>query len=144
MMSKEKVCDLLAKTNLVLFRELSNRYRGKDINITPVQAKVLMTIRDNDKCNQKDVEKVICCNKSTLSSILDTMEKNGLIKRVEDSNDYRKKILQLTEGAINDITCIEKELDYLELQMRNILREKYDLFCDCLNRIYSDLKEENK
>ena len=146
-MSKEdKVSDLLAKTNLMIFRYLSNRYREQGIEVTPVQAKIMMVLSERKNgLNQKQLEEVISCNKSTISSILNTMEKNGLIKRKEDDSDSRKKIIYLTDKSYNIISVLKKECNELDSIFMNIIGENdYVLFCDCLNKIYYNLKEKTE
>lgn len=48
---------------------------------------------------QKDLEEITNIRKSTLSGILDTMEKNGIIERIPSSKDARKKLIVLSEEA---------------------------------------------
>ena len=101
-----------------------------------------MTIQSSCDYNQKRLEQVIACNKSTLSSILDTMEKNKLIVRYEDEHDSRRKLVKLTDKALDIIKAIEGEIASVDNYIHVIVGDDYDLFCNCLNKIYSNLKEE--
>ena len=49
--------------------------------------------------------------KRHLSSILNTMEKNDLIKRVEDEVDSRKKKLVLTEKSLKIIGILKEDTE---------------------------------
>ena len=51
--------------NSDIFRGISNRYKRDNIDITPIQAKVIMTIyKSSEPLCQKDLEGPISCNKS--------------------------------------------------------------------------------
>ena len=68
--------------DLFFFKAMANRY--KKLDITPVQSRIIMVIASKkDGMYQKEMEDFIPCNKSTLSAILNTMEKNELIKRID-------------------------------------------------------------
>lgn len=48
---------------------------------------------------QKELEAVLNARKSTVSGILDTMEKNRIIVRVSSKTDGRSKVVKLSESA---------------------------------------------
>lgn len=80
--------------------EFSNR-RFKKYGLTHQQAMVLITIDRaemvNKKVNQKDIEKFLQIRNPSVTSLLNTMVKKGLIKRVQDSNDARSNIIEMTD-----------------------------------------------
>lgn len=83
-----------------LFKAILARYKNMGLDITPVQSRIVMFLYEaNGYQYQKDIEQYISCNKSTISNILNTMEKNGLIKRVENPKDSRMKIIELTDKS---------------------------------------------
>ena len=60
---------------------------------TPTQIQIIeyLVRHMNDEVYQKDLEKVFSLKRATISGVLQTMEKNGLISRVVDETDTRKK-----------------------------------------------------
>lgn len=90
-------------------------------NITYSQLKVLVFISKNGGEKgvlQSDMEKEFGIRKSSVTSILQNMEKNGLIKRISDPADGRiKKVFLSESGKILDddlknyINNIESEID---------------------------------
>ena len=72
---------------------LSNRYKKMKLDITPNQSKILMIIHQNDSVTSNDIGKYIHSNKSSLSKVLNNLEKNNYITREADKNDTRKKIV---------------------------------------------------
>ncbi|MFA6775440.1 MAG: MarR family transcriptional regulator [Sphaerochaetaceae bacterium] len=67
-------------------------------NLNAVEAKTLgiLTHRNEPIC-QNDIGQTFGCSRSNISGVLDTMERNGLIKRECDTGDKRRKILVLTD-----------------------------------------------
>ena len=72
-----------------------------DDNITVSQAYVIDFITDNDRdVFQKDLEMEFDLKRSSVSLMLNNMEKHDLIKRVPVAEDARLKKIILTEKAI--------------------------------------------
>ena len=128
--------------NINFLKVIANRYRNKLHDITPVHGRIIISIYDSDKdiC-QKDIEEFVPCNKSTLSAILSTMEKNNLIIRLENERDFRRKIIKLTDKALEVIDIIKKDKEELdELVGQNITDEEYIIFNGVIKKINENLE----
>ena len=83
---------------------------------SPAQIEMIDYILEHreEEIYQKDLEKIFNLRRSTISGILQTMEKNGLIERITDANDTRtekivlnqkaKKIFNMNQKKIEEIT----------------------------------------
>ena len=75
-----------------------------DANLNGLQARILGFVEYNDQNGkdvyQKDIEAEFKIRRSSVSSVLDTMEKNGYIMRQSVASDARLKKLVLTEKSI--------------------------------------------
>lgn len=60
------------------------------------QAHLLILIRDNDGCTQKDLANAIGVKYSSMSERLNKLEKNGYIVRVVDDNNSKYKRIYIT------------------------------------------------
>lgn len=132
----------LKEVNISIFKAVSARYKNMGIEATPVQSRIIMFLYEDEelKC-QKDIEKFISCNRSTISSTLDVMEKNGLILRVDSSIDFRKKNIMLTDKSIkiaNILKNDKKKLD--ELLSLDISDEEYANFELTLDKIKKNIE----
>lgn len=109
-MKKSDILLEINELNTSMFKSIAKRFRKLELDITPVHGRIIMALYKSKKqlC-QKDIEEVVFCNKSTLSSILNTMEKNDLIKRVEDEDDSRKKKLILTNKSLKVIDVLQED-----------------------------------
>ena len=75
----------------------------EDAALNGLQARILCFIEKKDMAGncvyQKDIEAEFKIRRSSVSSVLDTMEKNGYVIRKQTQQDARLKQLVLTEKA---------------------------------------------
>ena len=97
--------------NLNLLRALGARYKKMNLGVTPVQGRIIMFIDDHDdEVCQKDIERMIACKKSTLSAILNSMEKNKLIIRKGSNTDSRRNSIVLTAYSIEIANKLKEDM----------------------------------
>ncbi len=96
--------------------------------------------RDRD-IFQKDLESRFSVRRSTMTSILKLMEKNGMITREPVPYDARLKKLILTPAAIDIQDKIRLQIDELEAKMRSgISEEELSCFFAVTDKIMNNLK----
>ena len=75
----------------------------EDTGLNGLQARIMGFIDRNDRAGkavyQRDIETEFKIRRSSVSSVLDTMEKNGYVIRCQSQHDARLKKLVLTEKA---------------------------------------------
>lgn len=127
--------------NMLIFKQISNRHKELGFDITPVQAMIIMGVYNNESLCQKDIEQFVTCNKSTLSSVLDTMEKNGLIMRIEDKYDSRKKIISLTDKSNDIAKVLEKDCGYMDdLLTAGLSQDELEIFNSVIDKMINNLE----
>lgn len=132
----------IKKVNGDMFRGISKRYKSLNVDITPVQAKILLSLYRSDKllC-QKDLEKPLSCNKSTLSSVISTMEKNGLLTRQVSENDSRINYLVLTDKGLEMIDFLKEDRAYTEeILTEGITELEYTTFMQVVGKIRKNIE----
>lgn len=70
-----------------------------NFEITPVQFYVLSNLLGNDGAKFKDLAKSVGIDGSTLTGILDRMERGGFVERRDDPEDRRSLLVFLTEKS---------------------------------------------
>ncbi|MGB3905331.1 MAG: MarR family transcriptional regulator [Anaerolineae bacterium] len=65
--------------------------------LTPAQYSLLNLLWEKDSLQFNELASACCCSPSTITGIVDTMEKNGLVARVPNPNDRRSLLVKLTE-----------------------------------------------
>ncbi|MGL5731601.1 MAG: MarR family winged helix-turn-helix transcriptional regulator [Bacteroidales bacterium] len=91
-----------------------------NLDITFEMLQVLVKLWKEDGINQQELSRRLLKDKSSLSYVLNNLEKRKLIIRKEDSSDKRNKLLILTDKG-------------LDLK---------DIFDPAMNNIYKDLSLE--
>lgn len=78
--------------------------------------------------------------RSTTSGILDTMEKNNLIKRINSAIDARSKQIILTDYSYNLSKTMLKQKDNFEQLIQNdITPEELEIFFKVTNKIKNNI-----
>ena len=78
----------------------------KEFNVTRSDMSFLLKLNEMGKVTQKDLAESRNLNNATVTRALERLEKKGFVKRIDDENDKRKRIVLLTsEGkqTINEI-----------------------------------------
>ena len=128
---------------------LSNRL-GRNIDnevskfgITGVQSRILSFIYSASVTRdvfQKDIEQELDIRRSSVTSVIQLMEKNGLVERVGVFEDGRLKKLVLTEKGLSVNTSVKSILDNMEESLYGILSEnEIVVFLEMLNRLTSKI-----
>lgn len=105
-------------------------------NITPGQYGVLRCLWENSACTPKEIAQILRLENSTVSGVLDRMEKKGLIKRELDFNDRRSIRVVLTPEGASMRDGVLQVIDQLNKQVLDVLTpEERRVFIDSLRKI---------
>ena len=129
-------CILDVSKNIRYFLDLAMSANG----LTSIQSRILGHLRhaqEQDRCVfQREIEEVFRIKRSSVTSVLQTLEKKGLIIRESISEDARLKKLVLTEEAKKMQIDTYQTLGDMEKQMRSLFTEdEFKQFLDYMNRI---------
>lgn len=123
--------------------------------LTGIQSRILGHIRHQEeegKCvYQREIEDVFNIKRSSVTSVLQTLEKKDLIVRECVKEDGRIKKLVLTQKAREIQACTYQELGKTEKRIRALFtQEEFEQFLDYMGRIdrktmelYFNKEEEN-
>lgn len=147
-MEKEKVIHFqLHRTSRLIKRYIDNTHAKSYIdNVTGNHGYIIGFIYENRDRDifQRDIEKEFNLRGSTVTNMLNLMEKNGLIERKSVDGDRRLKKIALTDKAmeiqqlvINDFEKLEKTIS------KGIDKKDVEVFFSVLDKINSNIKEES-
>ncbi|HEY0088168.1 MAG TPA: MarR family transcriptional regulator [Candidatus Lokiarchaeia archaeon] len=115
---------LIAKIHQLSGRIFEKLLKNNNINeISPAQGRILFVLWENDNLPIYELSKKTQLKKSTLTSMLDRLEKKGYIKRSYSEQDRRLIIIKRTE----------KDNSFQDLY-KKVSEKMIDIF-------YSDFKE---
>ena len=117
------------------------RITVNEVNLTPPQFQTLRLLWGQDCQPFKDLAKTNGCTPPTMTGIVDTLEKKGLVRRMPNPEDRRSLLVTLTEkgkvleGSTPDLDRIYSSccvgLNAEEFQQLGLLLEKLDNTLDC-------------
>ena len=127
----------------MLSRQIINYTRqATPFGLSSVQLKILyyLCIHYGDIIFQRDIEKLIESRRSTTSGILDTMEKNNLIKRTSSEIDARSKQVILTDYSYELAkTMLKQKEEFDRLLEKTITPEELEIFFKVTNKIKNNI-----
>lgn len=132
----------IKRLDIDIFQAINRRYKKMNLELTPMHAKILLHLASSDKklC-QKDLENLILCNKSTLSSIISTMEKNKLVTRETSKQDSRINYLLLTDKGMEMIDFLKKDKKVIEDNLNEgITEEEYQTFLKIVDKMKKNME----
>ncbi|GEP90622.1 DNA-binding transcriptional regulator, MarR family [Chitinophaga terrae (ex Kim and Jung 2007)] len=88
-------------------QNLQVKIREQNVDITFELLEILGILFRKDGVNQQEIADVIVKDKSSMTYLIDNLEKRGMVERREDQNDRRSKLIYLTEKG----RALEKELN---------------------------------
>lgn len=91
---------------------------------------------------QKDIETEFNIRRSSVTSVLQLMEKNELIKRVSVSEDARLKKIILTEKGVEIQEHVHKCIDKLEKELsEGFTDDEINVFLHFIERVSKKIRE---
>ena len=108
----------------------------KDLGLTDTQADALWRLSRGREMTARRLADLLQCDASTATSMIDRLEKRGLVRRVPHPDDRRAKVIQLTpEGCALRDRVIQHTTEYSpfarldhesKLRLHTLLREVTD------------------
>lgn len=111
--------------------------------LTPTQMQILSYLLEKGavKITQRELMDVLKVKRATVSGVLQTMEKNGLLRREVDEEDSRVNILVLEDKTIELFEKNKKRFDAIGKNLiKDISEEELENFTKVLNKMIQNLK----
>lgn len=146
-MKNEKGIGYEIKTiNNMIERKIISESKMNNNNnlVTLMQGKIMkyLFVNKDKQIFQKDIEDELKLRRSTVSGILKTMEKNGLITRTDNDKDARKKQVILTDISVNRGNEIKEKMIKFEKELRkNITDEELNIFFIVMEKIKNNIEK---
>ena len=118
--------------------------KGEEDNLSSMQVWVIEYLYENQQRDifQRDLEADFNVRRSTVSGILQNLERKGYIHRESVNQDARLKKITLTDEAVKIHKQMMQKVAILEEQMtKNITNEEWIVFYQVLEKIKDNLKQ---
>lgn len=130
---------LIANLRNYIKRSLESQL--KDYDITPVQSLIILRLCEKNNLTQREIAEDTFLKQSSLTLIIDKMEKKGFIERKAKKEDRRAYLISITKKGreLKDpINAALKELD--EKSFYEVTLEEKNLLINILRKIDLNLK----
>lgn len=142
---KTGICCQMKDLEISVVRLLHNSSNSNLRPPTITQARIIDYIlsHKNQKVYQKDLEKALNIRRATVSEVLNTMEKKGIIVRYKNPNDTRCNQICLKELGKDMQQDFQKNIQNIEkILTENISEEELETFSLTLKKMQENLKNK--
>ena len=142
MITKRRGGFLISKIHQISGRIFSKKLKDYKIDINPAQGRILFVLWEKDGISIQELAQKTSLGKSTLTSMLNRLEKAEYIQLKRSAEDDRKKIITLTEKDIQlheKYTQLSKEMN--QLFYKGFSNKEIDTFEQYLQKALKNLKD---
>lgn len=143
---KKNLANELKKLDIEMGKKIFSIAKKNKIKTapSPLQARIIdfLVLHQKEDIYQKDLESYLEVSKATVSSALQTMENNNIIKRITSKKDARSKKIILMENskkAHEDMQQIFKMLN--EELIKGISDEELKMLFSIIEKIHNNIQE---
>lgn len=146
-MDQNSILYELKEIEMLIARKISKRAKeNHHPPMSPPQVRIVnyLLTHKKERVYQKDIEKLLGLRRSTISGILQTMEKNKIIQRVGIEEDARIKQIVLTKQSAMRNKEFKKSIQLIEKEIsRKITKKELAIFFQVTAQIKENIKEGN-
>lgn len=116
--------------------------------ITKMQSMIIKLLSEDSKKGdvfQKDIEERFDIRRSSVTSVLNLMETNGIIRRISSTTDRRLKKIVLQEKGIQLSDCVNRSIEEMEKELiEGVTQEELTAFFLLAEKLSKNLCGETK
>ncbi|WP_353196889.1 MarR family transcriptional regulator, partial [Parapedobacter defluvii] len=132
---------LTGKAYTALSRRLQKNFRNAGIEITSEQWSILYALWEEEGLTQQELAQRTFREKTTITRLIDNMERNGLVIRVTDKSDRRTNLIYLTKaGRQLKEACMKQADQTLREALSGVDAGDIGVAKDTLKKVYENLK----
>jgi len=135
----------IGKTSKMMNMYFSDVFHKNNLQITKQQWIVLKILFENSEgIIQNKLAFITDRNKASLTRLINGMEKNNLVARIQSKDDSRKNIIFLTKTG-NQLFLKTKPLvlESIQIIQRDITDEEMKYFIQIMSKIQNNLKKQS-
>lgn len=100
---------------------------------------------EGQEVTQKEIEQATKRSRATVSGLLDTLEKKGLVIRIPSQSDKRKKNVQVTEAVQSKHQAMMNYFTYTEsVVTKDISEQDLQVFYRVMGQMIENVRKEKK
>ena len=127
----------LRMAQIALFRDFSQGLGGEDV--TPGLFGVLVIIESNPDLKQSELARATQLDRSTVVTVIDNLERRGLVERRASVHDRRSNALRLTEAGTTLLRKLKRQVSAHEKRLLlNFSAAERETFLALLKKVFPE------
>lgn len=107
-------------------------FKGKN----PSEMKILFNVMHGPPCTLKEISSIVGLANSTVCGLIDNLERDGYVKRVQDEKDRRRIIILPTDKANQEKKLVEDKFkSYLDYVLVDAYEEELETVIKGLRKL---------
>lgn len=114
MKKDDRLLFLMSRAQHAVSEYTKKKFIEEKISISPAQMGILFLLQKGNLRPMSELGKLLEIDNSTITGLVDRLEKSGFVERSADPTDRRKWLISITEtgdGEINQAKIIVKEVN---------------------------------
>ena len=125
----------LRMAQIALFRDFSQGLGGEDV--TPGLFGVLVIIESNPDLKQSELARATQLDRSTVVTVIDNLERRGLVERRASVHDRRSNAIRLTEAGTTLLRKLKRQVGQHEKRLlQNFSPAERETFLALLKKVF--------
>ena len=145
---KRRIGVEVRRLNCMLARNMSEHVKAEGIDeITLMHGWIIRYLYDNRdrEVFQKDIEKYFKVSRSSVTGVIQVMEKKGYLRRESVERDARLKKVLLTDRGIHTQEAIESLIDHMNIEtLEGISDEEVEIFLRVVDKLEENLQKQKR
>ena len=127
----------LRMAQIALFRDFSQGLGGEDV--TPGLFGVLVIIESNPDLKQSELARATQLDRSTVVTVIDNLERRGLVERRASVHDRRSNAIRLTEAGTTLLRKLKRQVGQHEKRLlQNFSPAERETFLALLKKVFPE------
>lgn len=135
----ERIKDLVENMHLLginVRQHVHRKLSELNLDVTYEMVRVLLILSRKERLNQQQIADITFKHKASLTSLVDNIQKRGLVIRDEDASDRRNKLIKLTEKGEELVSIVRPVFDeVLLLLYEDVTEEEITLLNKLITRM---------
>ena len=140
----KKIAVYINILNCSLIKYFAKELIKNDINLTPEQYLVMDILWDEGVMSQQTIADIIQKDKNSVTKFIDSLEKKGIVQRIQSKDDKRKNYIVLTPFVLEKKEMLEERVKKLDAIVRKDIEEdEFKTFVKVLNKMLDNLVKDS-
>ena len=133
---------VMGSAHTLLVKNLAHQLKQAGVPLTPDQYRVMMILWEGDSLPQCKLAESLERDRASVTRILDTLERDGLLARVPNAADRRMFSIELTEkGRSFRLAAIQCSMAVTQTALKGLTEEEAAIGFRFLHHVNKNLKQ---